>query len=454
MRFGLPLLALWMLSLGIRVLFLDGIEVSEALRSDASFYVPLAWNLGNHGAYSLSQHAPFEPHLRFPPGYPLFLAPFFAGRDQGASIDIHAQPGVIAGAVYAMRAQVLVGSFLPVLVVLAARRIVPHVAAWVPGVLSACCPVLVSMCPFLVSETVYCVLLLLVVLAVGRNLARPTVAGAAVSGALCGFVALVRSVALLLPIALAIDLGFRGLGARRRLAGIALAVTALAVIAPWYVRERIWLARGVPPAPYLSEAIATSLYPDMRYGNAPRGLGHLADPDFWRVRTSMSAVMREFWRRVKADPWNQLRWHLFGRWIALWEFDQVGAPPIHVYYVKHGLFRPARINPGGGDEPLAAIYWAFRGIYWIAVPAVFLGGLLVAHTWRGDPTPARRNLELVYLVLAYTVVVSGMINPMQRYMWPARAFLYLLATWSMVEYARAAGVLLQRWRPRRRERSR
>ena len=58
------------------------------------------------------------------------------------------------------------------------------------------------------------------------------------------------------------------------------------------------------------------------------------------------------------------RWNLVDRWLALWEFGMIQSPPINVYPVAHGLFRPAAINPGTtGDEPLAALSWIFRALW-------------------------------------------------------------------------------------------
>jgi 4-amino-4-deoxy-L-arabinose transferase-like glycosyltransferase len=439
MRLKVPLLGLWALSLGLRALFLAGVDVRETLRADASHYVALAWNLANRGSYSISTRPPPEPHLRFPPGYPLLLAPFFVDRDDTGGVGPIMLAPVERGARWAMRAQVLLGSLVPVLVVLVGLRIMPAWPAWIAGLLTACCPVLVTTCAFLVSEAAFTWLLLLAALALGRELERPTTAGAIGAGALCGFLALVRSFALLLPAVAALHLALRGIGPGRRRAAVVLLVTATAVVAPWYVRNRLLVARGVPAVPYLAQALALSLYPGLRSEAAPGGYPHLADPDFPRFSTSVPGVLAELGRRVKADPGPQLRWHLLGRWLTLWQFHEIQSPPIHVYPVKRGLFRPAALDPEGRAEPLAALYWTFRGLYYLSVPAALLGPLVARRRWRGAPTPGGRTLELLYLLLAYTVVVNGMIYPLPRYMWPARPLLYLLATWTVVE-------LLRRWR--------
>src|SRR5262249_4642161 len=99
-RRRLALLVVWLLSLGLRVLFLAGMHPRETLRADAFSYSVLASNLVSHETYSESVTPPFQPYVQKPPGYPVLLAPFFAGRD------------LVTGAAAAMRAQVLVGSLL------------------------------------------------------------------------------------------------------------------------------------------------------------------------------------------------------------------------------------------------------------------------------------------------------------------------------------------------------
>jgi hypothetical protein len=394
--------------------------------------VRLAWNLANHGRYSTSLAPPIEPHLRFPPGYPLLLAPFFVGRDGSG---VAADTALRQGAAWAMRAQVMVGSLLPVLVVLLGLRIMPPTPAWLAGILTAGCPVLVTSCSFLMTEIPFSVLLLGTLLVVGRRLASPTLPGALAAGILCGYLVLTRSFALLLPGVAALHLAGRGSGPGRR-AAAALLAAALLVVLPWWVRNRVLIADGVPAPSYLAEAIGISVYPDLRGPKGPRGFGHLIDPEYPRFTTSLGAVLAELRRRVEADPWPQLRWHLAGRWLMLWEFHQVGAPPIHLHVVRNGLFRPAHLSRSRRTEPLAAVYWVFRGLYYLVVPAVLVGAVLVARRWRDPPTVPQRNVELLYLVLAYTVVVNGLICPLPRYLWPVRPLLYLLAAWSFTELAR------------------
>jgi len=60
------------------------------------------------------------------------------------------------------------------------------------------------------------------------------------------------------------------------------------------------------------------------------------------------------------------------------------------------------------------------------VPATLLGGVLVLGR-RRSPTAASRLRELLYVVLAYNVVVHGILFPEPRYMLPLRPVLFVLA---------------------------
>src|SRR5581483_4668970 len=350
-RRRLGFVALWGVSLALRALFLRGIDVHETLRADGYRYAMLAWNLVNHSVYAEEPAPPYTPHMRWPPGYPLLIAPFYRGRD------------VEAGTAAALPVQVFVGSLLPLLVVGLGRRLLSARAAWLAGWLTACCPALVTTPAFLVSETYYTIGLFLVLELLRRVVDRPATSTALAAGIGCGLLALVRSAALGLPAAVApLIVAGRGPSTRWRAAALIVA-SAAAVTVPWEIRSHIEAARGVPAPSYLARPMAEGIYPDLRYGNAARGYAFVADPRFPEFSTSVRKTLAELWRRTREDPWPNIRWNLVGRWLTLWDFHMVQSPPIHIYPVANGLFRPASINPPGRDEPLAPVYWFFRTLY-------------------------------------------------------------------------------------------
>jgi lysophospholipase L1-like esterase len=435
----LALLALWVVALGLRILFFRGLEVEETLRADGARYAALAWNLANHGVYAEEPAPPWTPHMRWPPGYPLLLAPSYRGRD------------VAAGTLAALRVQVLVGSTLPLLVVAVGGTLLPPGLAWLAGVLTALCPVLVTTPAFLVSETYYSVGLFLVIALLRLLIERPARRLAILTGIACGSLALVRSSALGLPAAVAGLLVARERNGNRWRAAVLLVVAALLVTLPWETRTRIEAARGVPAPSYFARPLAEGIYPDLRYGQAARGYAFLADPRFPEFSTSITKTLAELWRRTREDPWPNIRWNLWGRWLTLWDFHMVQSPPIHIYPVKNGLFRPASLSPDGRDEPLAPVYWLFRTLYyWFVVPLSLAGAAIVVARRRGPSSDAARLRELLYVLLAYTVVLHGVLSAEPRFMIPVRPVLFLLAlatavdAWAWLAARRAARAPLAR----------
>jgi tetratricopeptide (TPR) repeat protein len=426
MRVGGPkrvgLVGLWLAALALRALFAHGVDVRETLRADGASYSMLAWNLVHHGVYSDALVPPFVPQMRWPPGYPLLLAPFYVGESP------------FDGARRARVAQVLLGSLLPVLTVVLGGGLVPPVAAWGAGIFAAFCPVLAATPAFLVSETDFAVLLAVALLVLGRLVEAPSRGRALAAGLLCGAIALVRSSAIALPLVAAAYLAGRSPGAERRRAALVLVATAALLIAPWEIRFHVHAARGVPAPSYFARPLAEGIYPDLVYRGSAPGYAFMTDPEFKNFSTSITRTLATLWERTKTDPWPNLRWNLVGRWLTLWRFEMIQSPPINIYPVREGLFRPAALNPAGVDEPLAVLYHVFRALYYaVVVPGTFLGALLVFRRRRDPPTPASRLRELTYLVLAYNVLLHSVIIPEPRFLVPLRPILFVLALGTVAE---------------------
>lgn len=78
-RRHLGLAALWAVSLALRLVFFAGMDVRETLRADAYHYGMLAKSLVERGVYQDGSEPGFEAGMRWPPGYPALLAPFYEG---------------------------------------------------------------------------------------------------------------------------------------------------------------------------------------------------------------------------------------------------------------------------------------------------------------------------------------------------------------------------------------
>jgi len=409
---------LFVLSLALRVAFLRGIDPRETLRADGWHYAMLAWSLANRGAYSDPVAPPLVPHMRWPPGYPAFLAPFYRGRD------------LRAGTAAALPVQVVAAAVIPVLTVLLGTTLASGPLAWLAGLLAAACPILVTTPSFAVSETLFALLLLVLLLALRRLVERPGTGMAIATGILAGVLILVRTASLGLVGLAAAWLATRTPARGARRAAFLLLVLALAPAIAWEVRFRVEAARGTPAPSYLARPFAEGIYPDLVYADSERGYAMEADPEFPEFSTSIGETLRTAWQRAQADPWPALRWNLLDRWLVLWEFGMIQSPPIQIYPVAHGLFRPAGLDPGvPRDESLAALYWIFRALwYWCIVPGVALGAVqLLRRRPAGTPLVADRLRELFYVLVTGHVLLHGILIPEPRFLLPLRPVLFILS---------------------------
>ena len=419
------LVGLFLFSLALRVAFLRGIDPRETLRADGWHYAMLAWSLANRGAYSDTMAPPLVPQMRWPPGYPMLLAPFYRGRD------------LLTGTAALLPVQVVGGAAIPALTVLLGAGLVPGPLAWLAGLLAAACPILVTTPSFAVTETAFTLLLLMLLLALRRLVEHPGTGAAVATGVIGGALLMVRSSGLGLVVLAAAWLAARNPAPGARRAALVLLLLALAPAIAWEARFQVEAARGTPAPSYLARPLAEGIYPDLIYADSARGYAMDADPEFPDFSVSIGRTLRTAWTRARADPWPSLRWNLVARWLVLWEFGMIQSPPIHVYPVARGLFRPAAINPGAiGDEPLAALYWIFRALwYWCVIPAVALGALLLARRRVGTPTDAGRLHELAYMLVAGHVLLHGLLIPEPRFLLPMRPLLFVLALAALSDVA-------------------
>src|SRR5262249_26077389 len=188
-------------------------------------------SLANRGLYEDTTDPTFQAHLRWPPGFPVLLAPFFRDRTQ------------IDGAAVAQEVQVVAGSLIPVLVVLVGLRFLTGWLAAAAGLLAACCPVMVTTPTFLSTETTFTLLLLVTLLAFMGLVESPSMGRALAVAALAGIGALVRSDFNAIPWVVALYLWHRSPGAGRRREALAFVLVASELTETWESSTRL---RDVP----------------------------------------------------------------------------------------------------------------------------------------------------------------------------------------------------------------
>jgi 4-amino-4-deoxy-L-arabinose transferase-like glycosyltransferase len=222
--------AVFALAFGARLAFLawDGTR----LEPDSHEYFMLAKNLREHGVYSLSVTPPYEPSIRRPPIYPVFLGAF-----GWTSVSSSAAVAVVQCALDATTAAILLGL---------ARMVVSRRLALAAAVVYAVHPGPISYASTMISEPLFTLLLTGAVLVLAHGLNRGAEGLTAFGFAGVGLASLCRGIALPLPFVFAgLLLATKRLRVRRSHVWL-LVAAALLVIVPWCVRSSVLAGRFVP----------------------------------------------------------------------------------------------------------------------------------------------------------------------------------------------------------------
>jgi len=282
---------------------------------------------------------------------------------------------------------------------LAAARRVPEPTAWLTAAAIAASPALAAAAATYAVEALAAPLLLAATVALAAALERPLPARAALAGAAAGLVALTRVDWLLVALlgALLLPLAARG-GRRRALLALAVfALTALAPLGAWALRNR-----ALPGAPLLVEARSGAVLLIRaeldRALAGRRGLAALA----W---TPVPALAERALFRPELEPILRPRWkgeeHYFVRARRRWaELLATSAHPAEAgrraAAEARALFLEA---PLGHLASSAAVGW--RGLFLerdpeatrgLGLAAVYALALWAAAGWAGLRALARRDL--------------------------------------------------------------
>jgi hypothetical protein len=392
--FRARLLALTLLGLAVRVLWV-ALEPATSPVADETMW--LTW-----GTEVLpSPEVGFSPlRLRFVFHPPLYL--YFLGV-----------PFALFGSLAAVQyLQCLVGALLVPALGLVGRSGFGERAGLVAAGLGAFYPELVWFSAHFWAETLFTVLLWWAIerLVASDTRASPLAAGAA--GLLWGFAGLTRETVLyFLPLAV-LWLAWRRSGGTRRAA--LLVATALLVVLPWTLRNRLVFDAFVP----VSTAGALNLW---------QGNTHLTRQEvyeeYWAVRGRIPKYEHARQRALEAILERQPLWILEKLRSELPEFWAAHAQPIvHIERGGYGVVR----------RPLALAAVAVVLVPYLAVLVLFVIGLA--------RLPPGRAPLLVLAFLAFYVLLHVVAHGYPRYRLPVMPALFLVAGY-------AAAALRTRTRP-------
>lgn len=421
--FNVLLACIVLLGLALRWWTVNGTMLDAPVRNDALDYVSYVANLKASGTYSKdhdvlrSDSAPIpQPDARRPPGYPLFLYPFF---------DQHA-PHLLGFVHRVQLVQVWVGAGVILLVGLLARLALGDRAALAVALLTALSPHLVVYTPYLLTETLYSLLVVAFVLAGAWGMVRGEGAASwisiAFSAVLLGMACLVRPTLdqmawVLGALVLAVPAWRRHWG---RLA-MFLAVFVL-VMAPWWIRNA-----GLPPgsgSPAIAITIQQGSYPDMMRDGDPATLGYpyRGDPSAPAAEASVRAALVDLMHKFEAHPLRMTCWFLVGKPQALFAWnEQSGWFDMFEY--------PVLDSPWLKVPALVALTSTIKVLHGPLVVLALLGTLVALTPWaRGMVAPrALPAVRVVALVHAYFILVHLAALPLSRYGVPFRPLTYLMA---------------------------
>ncbi len=220
-RIRLALAGGLILAFSLRLAAVLNMPLDYRLESDAVRHVTTAQHLLTWGEFSYEAGAPYA---LIPPGYPLFVAAVLALTNQS---------------LLAVRlAQAVLGTSLVWLTYLVGREAGSRQVGLGSALLCAVYPVWIVWPALFLTETLYTVFLLAFVWYLLRSLKEPTAANAALTGATFGLALLTREVLLFFPLLLPLACWRARLPWRRAARYLlAFVLVALAVIAPWLVRN-------------------------------------------------------------------------------------------------------------------------------------------------------------------------------------------------------------------------
>jgi len=203
----------------------------HAFRSlDSREYFDLARNLADHGTFSQSAAQPMKPATWRTPGYPLFLA----------AVMKLAGPSPVALII----AQHLLGILNVLLVFRIARAYMSANRAALTALLFLFEPYHLFYTNWLMSETLFTTVILLTWLAWQRCVPRIHIGWSLAVGLLSGALILIRPLAILVPIALAIAPFLRALKTNTPRRKIGSWLTAVAVLVGSFLIVGSWVARN------------------------------------------------------------------------------------------------------------------------------------------------------------------------------------------------------------------
>jgi len=299
------------------------------------------------------------------------------------------------------------------------------------ALLTALSPHLVVMTTYLLTETLFTFLLMGGMFALAFGLQRHQTAWAVIGGLLLGMSALTRATTEYLPLFMLPFLYWATDSQTFRRIALPAALTALAVIFAWKLRNlAVTGALGDPTL--MISALHHGMYPDFLFNGIPesRGAPYRFDP-FTQQINGAGSVVAEILRRTAEEPALYIWWYIVGKPISLLSWEMIdGIGDIFIYPISASPYL---------DRPL---FTATRTLaLWLHAPisiaaVVGCGVALVRPRLLGITEKSRLPAQLTALLVLYFFAIHLVGAPYPRYGIPLRPFIYGLGLFTLISLAR------------------
>jgi 4-amino-4-deoxy-L-arabinose transferase-like glycosyltransferase len=414
--------AVFLLALAVRLAYLFGARVDYPIRGDIVQYVNYAWNMVNHGTFSMAapgaEQVPADAFRG--PGYPALLAlsMWLAGAGKNWYI-------------LAVIVQVVIGALLAPLATAWARLWLARGAALCVGFLVALWPHMIVLAGTLLSETVFCASLLLFLYLSGLAERFRNEKLAVAAGFAGGMAYLVNPLAVFFPPAVAALLFLR----RQRRVAVVMFVMFAVLAGAWAVRNA--MHPGMQGArdraavnfvegswPLYHKAVNARF----EHAEAAEMIAAITAEERLMVRAPGAGV-RAVAARIAADPVWYAKWYLLEKPYSLWGWwIAIGWGDVYFLQTTNSPF----------DRQLVfrAIHESFR----YANPAFFglavLAAVITFVRHRRDPSSEAFSVLLAAGFFLYVSVVHTLLQADPRYAVAYRPMEIALAVTACVAIAR------------------
>lgn len=421
-------LSVFILALVIRLAFVITAEPSRPFNADAGKYTRIAFNIANHGVYSPEASANPQANTWISPGYPLFLSGFSKSlRDFTPLGKLKFYKGVTL-------TQALLSALTVLLITYVGVYTLGHWWGCLAGCLVAFSPHLIAGTGYILTETLFITLVAATLLAwIMADFDKRPVLSWAIFGILCIAAAMVRPAYALFPFLLALIAAWNWRYSWKQLT-MTMVVLLLATIVVWGP----WKSYKLNHDPnnqtsQVAASFALGQYPNLTYGNAPRGFPYVADPQYKEMKENLTSAFIITLQRVSEEPGRYIQWYLIGKPVQFLSWGiLVGYGGPYVYPFKDDILSSTK----AGVLDIQAYRFAHWPIVLLASMVVLWSGLQMLKRKVTDDQSGR-FLMFGGLLFIYFVAVHTVLAPLPRYSIPLHPIMYTLFVWGLAILARS-----------------